>query len=349
MRALVFHGPWNLAVEDRPDPTPGDGEVLVRVLMTGICGSDLHGFTGENGRRHPGQVMGHETVGTVVVDRSGEHRVGRLVTVNPVFGCNRCAECAAGEPQRCAERRVLGVDPSLSSAFAELMAVPAGSVVPLAEDAPVEVGALVEPLTVGFHAAHRGAVSEDDSVLVIGGGPIGQAAALASARLGGRAVVVSEPAPERRALCEALGFPTLDPHGAPEEVATQVADVLGGRPSVVLDAVGTSSTLATALGSSALGARIVLVGMGSPVVELPAYAISTEERTVVGSFCYNNREFEETAEWAVQEAGRLEALVDARVTLGDAPAAFADLARGGLRASKVMVRLDENGAREPAA
>ncbi len=66
MRALVFRGAWDIGVEDRPDPRPGADEVLIRITATGICGSDIHGFTGENGRRHPGQVMGHETVGRVV-------------------------------------------------------------------------------------------------------------------------------------------------------------------------------------------------------------------------------------------------------------------------------------------
>ncbi|HEX6514343.1 MAG TPA: alcohol dehydrogenase catalytic domain-containing protein [Nocardioidaceae bacterium] len=341
MKALVFHDPWNLTVEERPDPTPGDGQVLLRVLKTGICGSDLHGFTGENGRRHPGQVMGHETVATVVWDPSQQHPPGSLVTVNPVFGCTRCAACAAGEPQRCAKRRVLGVDPALSSAFAELMTVPAESVVGLPDDVPVDVGALIEPLSVGFHAARRGAVSATDTVLVIGGGPIGQAAALAAERLGGRQIAVSEPDAARRALCELLGFPALAPRGAAEDVAADVRAVLGDLPSVVIDAVGTSATLSTACAVSSMGARIVLVGMGTPAVELSAYAVSTEERSVLGSFCYSSRDFADTAAWAVAEARRLGALVDARVSLEEAPAAFADLAAGRLRASKVMVTVTE--------
>lgn len=344
MRALVFHGPWELAVEDRPDPEPADGEVLVRVLMTGICGSDLHGFTGENGRRHPGQVMGHETVGTVLRDPSGRHPVGGLVTVNPVLGCDDCLACRSGEPQRCPRRRVLGVDPALSAAFAELMVVPGWSLVPLPADIPLEIGALVEPLSVGFHAAQRGAVSGDDHVLVIGGGPIGQAAALAAERLGSRAVVVSEPEPTRRALCEKLGMPTLQPGAEPADVAAAARAALGEVPDVVLDAVGTSATLAAACAASSPGARIVLVGMNSPQVQLPAYAISTEERTLLGSFCYSASDFSTTAEWAVDQAERLAALVEARVGLADAPRTFTELATGGLRASKVMVTFADGTA-----
>jgi threonine dehydrogenase-like Zn-dependent dehydrogenase len=100
MRALVYHGPNDIGVEERPDPQPGAGEVLLRITATGICGSDLHGYTGENKRRHPGQVMGHETVGRIVAvgaDAAGDGREpGRVATVNPVIGCGECAQCAAG-------------------------------------------------------------------------------------------------------------------------------------------------------------------------------------------------------------------------------------------------------------
>jgi len=87
MRALVLRDFYDIAVEERPEPQPRPGEVVVAVIATGICGSDFHGYSGENGRRHPGQVMGHETVGRIDELGSGvaELAVGQLVTVNPVM------------------------------------------------------------------------------------------------------------------------------------------------------------------------------------------------------------------------------------------------------------------------
>src|SRR4051812_7347525 len=108
MRALVYRGPGEIGVEDRPDPQPGPDEVLLEITATGICGSDLHGYTGENKRRHPGQVMGHETVGRIAAIGSNVSdeslRLGRVATVNPVIGCGECAQCAAGSEQLCARR-----------------------------------------------------------------------------------------------------------------------------------------------------------------------------------------------------------------------------------------------------
>jgi threonine dehydrogenase-like Zn-dependent dehydrogenase len=333
MRALVFRGPGDIRVEEVADPEPAGDEVLLLVTATGICGSDLHGYTGETGRRHPGQIMGHETVGRIVAVGSAVPAESGLVagvtaTVNPVIGCGGCPQCAAGTEQRCARRRVIGVDPALRAAFAELLAVPAGNVVALPDGVPEEYGALVEPLSVGYHAAVRGEVTPDDRVLVIGGGPIGQACALAARRLGANHVVVSELSVRRRALVSALGFPVLDP-AAGENLAEPA--------TVVIDAVGASGSLAASFAASALGARVVLVGMNAPNVALDAYAVSTYERSVVGSFCYPSKEFRDTAAWVATRPPGLEHLIDGRTSLTDAPDAFAGLATGALAASKVLV------------
>lgn len=339
VKVLVYHGPNRLTVEDRPDPSAGPGEVLVDVIATGICGSDLHGYTGENGRRVPGQVMGHETVGRIAAIGAGSTaglRIGDLVTIDPVLGCGTCASCLDPGDTLCPNRRVIGVDPLIVAAFAEQIAVPSGNVVVLPADMPVDLGALVEPLAVGYRAASRGGVGPNSAVLVIGGGPIGQAAALAARRLGGD-VVVSEISEARAALVMRLGFPVVNP--AEQDLATAVESTLRRRPDVVIDAVALSVTLSQALEVSSIGATIVIVGMGSPRVDLDAYRISTEERTVVGSFCYTAAQFRSTAEWVAANSAALEPLIDGSVSLIGAPRAFADLADGTSDASKILVRI----------
>ncbi|MDG4791731.1 alcohol dehydrogenase catalytic domain-containing protein [Micromonospora sp. WMMD1102] len=327
-------------MQERSDPVPGPHDVLLRITATGICGSDLHGYTGENGRRHPGQVMGHETVGRVVALGSSVPAdlglvPGVVATVNPVIGCGSCAECVAGTHQRCARRQVIGVDPVLPSAFAELMVAPAGNVVSLPDSLPEEFGALVEPLAVGYHAAVRGEVTPADRVLVIGGGPIGQACALAARRLGAHCVVVTDFNPSRRRLVGRLGFAAVDTTvGDPSERAIVL---LGGPATVVLDAVGTTASIEAAFAASSLGARIVLVGMNAPQLSVSGYALSTYERTVIGSFCYTAAEFRETAEWVAAGPAGLVHLIERRVSLAEAPRAFAELATGDLDASKVLV------------
>lgn len=337
MRALVLHGPWRIAVEERPDPVPGEGELLLDVVATGICGSDIHGYTGENGRRHPGQVMGHETAGRVAALGPGVAGPppGTPVTVEPVLACGTCPACRSGADHRCPDRRIIGVDPSISAAFADRMVVPAANVVPLPESMPIEHGALVEPLAVGFHAALRGECRGGESVLVVGGGPIGQACALAARRTGVTDLVVSEPDAHRRALLTDIGVAVIDPAAVP--VAEAVRERFGASASVVLDAVGSSRSLADALDACAGAGRVVLVGMHEPVISVPAYAVSVEERSIVGGYCYREAEFRATAAWAATVPDALDRLIEGRVGWQGAPDAFRGLADGSWSAGKVLV------------
>jgi threonine dehydrogenase-like Zn-dependent dehydrogenase len=346
MRALVLSDFWKLTVDEVPEPEPGPGDVLIEVLATGICGSDIHGYTGENGRRIRGQVMGHETVGRVLAvgaEAGDGLAVGDAVTVNPVLWCGRCRQCGAGREQACPDKQVVGVTPTLTSAFAERMAVPARNAVRLPDGMPVEHGALVEPLAVGYHALVRGGCGAGDAVLVLGGGPIGQACVLAAQRMGAEQVVVSEPAAQRRELNARLGAATIDPTGT-EDVPAAVRTALDGDPTLVVDAVGSARTLATAFASAPIGATVVLVGMGAPTLELAAYEVSTKERSVVGSFCYSAAEFRDTAQWAATVPDALATLVEGRADLEGGPGAFEALARGTDPASKVLV-FPNGGAR----
>jgi threonine dehydrogenase-like Zn-dependent dehydrogenase len=342
MRVLELKDFRQLVVADREEPAVGSGEVLIDVVATGICGSDIHGYTGENGRRVPGQVMGHETVGRIAALGPGTDRfgfeVGQPVTFNPLISCNECDACTAGQQQHCPERTVIGVNPAIVSAFAEQVAVPADNVVVLSAETPIVYGALIEPLAVAFHAVRRARIGAGQKVLVIGGGPIGQSVVLAALQEGATHVVVSEMDAARRALCERLGATALDPTTAPLD--EQVRAVFGTLADTTVDAVGIKPTLAGALDATKFGGVVSLVGMGSPELAFNAYRVSTEEREIVGSFCYNNRDFRDAAAWVDQGSPVLAELISHEVAMEDADAAFAGLAAADGTAGKVLVRID---------
>jgi threonine dehydrogenase-like Zn-dependent dehydrogenase len=207
--------------------------------------------------------------------------------------------------------------------------------VPLPEGMPEELGALVEPMAVGYHAVRRGQPVAEDRLLVIGGGPIGQACLLAARRLEIQALALSDVSASRRELCARLGAAVIDPTGG--NFVGAVAAQLGGPATLVMDAVGISQTVADALAASGLGSRIVLVGMGSPQLELAAYALSTAERSLIGSFTYSAAEFIDTANYVGTVPEGIQALIDGRVGWEGAPQSFDDLARGRSAASKILV------------
>lgn len=349
MRALVLEKFHRMQVVDLPDPRPGPGEVLLRIAATGICGSDLHGYTGENGRRSPGQVMGHESAGTIAALGEGvdgaRFPLGAPATFNPVVVPAAQQEEYAGREQHCPDKTVIGVAADVRAAFADLLAVPARNVHLLDGSLPLALGALVEPLAVSVHAVRRGLRLGEAPrrVLVLGGGPIGQSIVLALRMEGVEQIVLSEPDPGRRALCAGLGAQVLDP--AEGAVAQQAEAALGGPADLALDAVGITPTLADALAATRPGGTVVLVGMGAQRLDVAAFEVSTQERTVTGSFTYSAQEFADAAAWIGDHADLAATLVSRTVPLAQAPETFAALAHGDGTPGKVLVSFTEEEGR----
>jgi 2-desacetyl-2-hydroxyethyl bacteriochlorophyllide A dehydrogenase len=334
MRQLVFHGPGRLSIEEA-DPQPlGPDEVRVAVHSVGVCGSDVHGYAGVNARRVPGMVMGHEAVGTVVevgpvVERL---RVGDTVAVNPIVSCGKCDFCLNGAENVCEQRRIYGCVMDLPGAYAESAVVKEANAVFFHGPAPLEWGALVEPLAVGAHAA--GAIptlASGAEVLVVGGGPIGLGAGVSARRRGAKRVVVSEPMEHRREIAAELGFETLDPSA--EEVPQSAF-------SAALECVGHSATLAQALQAVRPKGLVVFVGLAEETIELPTTPLMVGERRIVGSSAYTRSDFAETASWVAGGEEDLSPFVELRVSLAELPEVFAGYAHGSLQAVKTLLQVE---------
>ena len=243
MRALRFHGARKLSVENVPEPgPPGPGEVLLRPLMCGICGTDLHEYT--DGPivtpldRHPltgaelPQIMGHEFAAIVAATGLGVTHVreGELCTVMPLIYCGRCHECSRGLGHLCRTMACTGLS-SAWGGLADLAIVRASQVVPVAETMTSSQAALIEPAAVAAYGVDRGRLQPGQTVLVTGAGPIGSLAALYALAGGARRVVISEPDPARRGRAAGLGAGlgeviTADPLA--DSVTDLVAELTGG-------------------------------------------------------------------------------------------------------------------------
>jgi threonine dehydrogenase-like Zn-dependent dehydrogenase len=331
MRQLVFHGPWKLAVEEADPPPLAADEVRIAVPSVGVCGSDIHGYAGVNARRQAGMVMGHEAVGTVADVGAAVESIepGRRVVVDPILSCGVCELCLDGHDNLCESRRIYGCVPSLAGAYAETFDVRAANVVPFEGSAPTEWGALVEPLSVGARAVRVGEVGPADEVFVVGGGPIGVAAALAARRCGAARVLVSEPLPHRREVAERLGLETLDPRST---------DAPRSEFPVAIECVGHSETLAAALGSVRPRGRVVFVGLAEETIQLPTTPLMVGERSISGSSAYAAADFRATAEWVASAEDDLAPLIESRVDLDGLPDVFDGYARGTLVAMKTLLQ-----------
>jgi threonine dehydrogenase-like Zn-dependent dehydrogenase len=337
MRQLSYHGNRRLCVEDVAPAELGPGELRVRVHSVGLCTSDVYGYSGLNDRRDavisPGQllVMGHEASGTVdelgpgVVDPA----LGTRVAVNPIYGCGHCARCRSGAENLCDTRTVLGCSVDAPGGYAETMVVPAANVVTLGEGTSFELGALVEPLTVGAHGVRLASLQRSSSVLVIGGGIIGLGAALAARRWTDGEVLVIEPQEQRRRLCAHLGLSAA----APE-------DLVGGQRAfdVALDCVSRPETFARAIAAVGAGGLVVMIGIWEDVIPLPVSAVVWSETRIVGSYGYTQADFADVAAWVDRREVDLETVIERRVGFDGVIEAFEAYAAGSLKAVRTLLQ-----------
>src|SRR5580704_3970925 len=192
---------------DVPEPTPGHGQLLLRVVAASVCGTDVHLYDWNAwaaGRVHPPQIVGHELCGEVVGHGEGvtEPAIGTQVAVESHIVCGECAECRRGDYHVCANTKILGVD--IDGCFAPLVVVPARNAIAIDASISPPVAAAMEPFGNAVHACSYGEM-KDATVAVLGCGPIGCAAVAVARARGARTVIGLDPNPYRRALAEKMG------------------------------------------------------------------------------------------------------------------------------------------------
>jgi len=324
MRAAVVEDA-TLVVRDLPDPELGPGQLTLRVLACGICGSDLK----MAGLMPAGTILGHELVGEVSAaaeDVAAAWPIGTLVAGMPAGGCGACRDCAADDPARCASARLIGVG-SAPGAFAEQVVVTAAEAVALPAGTPPEVGALVEPMAVGLHLVNAAGLATGQRVLVIGAGAVGLAVVLWAGHRGAAEITVSDPSDSRRAGAIELGA-----HHAVDPLAGE----LGGGYDVVFECVGGTGMVAAAIG--ALRPRGVAVIGGVCLEEdsfWPVAAVTADVKVAFASY-YTRSEFAAAAEALTSGELDATALVTGRIGLADLPEMMTTL-RGPTTHRKVLV------------
>lgn len=292
----VLHSARDLRLEQRPIPEPGPGEVLVRVLAVGICGSDLHyWWSGRTARfivESP-LVLGHETAAQVV--RCGPQvttlKPGDRVALEPGVPCRRCPLCRRGKYNVCEAMR-FHATPPVDGSLTRYCVHPQDFCYKLPPHLSAEEGALLEPLAVAVHSCSRAEVGLGAKLLVTGAGPIGQVSVLAAKAMGASHICVTDINEGRLAFARSLGAnSTVCVSGlSPTEAAAAVEAAMGdgGAPTAVLECSGADSSLQTAILAGDKGCIIATVGRGSQEPSLPVPFLVAKEMEVRGIFRYAN-------------------------------------------------------------
>jgi L-iditol 2-dehydrogenase len=332
MLAAVYHGPEDLRLERGPIPAISPGEALLKVVSTGICGTDLRILRGTHRMYTPGTVRipGHEVVGDIVQigDAVRGLEVGERVFVAPNMGCGHCRQCITGNNNLCANYDAIGI--TLDGSFAEYMRIPAaailqGNLIPISKDVNPAAAALIEPFACVLRGQDALHVQPGEVVLIIGAGPIGSMHALLAHLRGASRVIVSELNPKRVAQATSLGADRVV-NPTKEDLAAVVAEETNGAGTdIVIVAAPAPKAQESALELAAIKGRINFFG-GLPkdrsTINFNSNLVHYKELIITGTTACSTDDCRRAA--AITSSGRIDLskVVGARFALSDVLDAF---------------------------
>lgn len=336
-----------LELQETPLPSPRPGEVLIEVLATGVCGTDLHIDKWTSSYHFMTSTLpvtiGHEFSGAVIGKGEGveQPELGQRVTVRPSVTCGRCDACTSGHHDDCVTRRGVGV--GRDGAFASHVCVPARNCVPVPQQLDPAVAALAEPLSVSWEAVRTAGIQPGDRVLVLGPGNIGQGIALFAREAGARDVCVAGHNDEPRLeVLRRLGFDHLldfAKHPMDEALAKACEH---GAFDVVIEATGAGTVIKPALQALKVRGVLVIAGIHANPVPIDLTALVRKHQQIRGSYRAPESAWPEVVAFMKKHEALLKHMVTHAVPLSRAAEGF-ELARNKT-ATKVMVVPDERFA-----
>ena len=337
MKTVVTVASRQMELVEKPEPDIGPDEALIGVEYVGLCGSDLHFFLGDHPYVTYPQVQGHEFSGTILAlgeAYTGPLHVGERVAVEPLVSCGECYPCRIGRPNCCTHLAVLGAH--RPGALTEKIVVQTNSLYPVGDLDP-ELAALVEPLSIGLQAVKRGAITAEDTVVVFGAGPIGQAVLIGSTDRGARVLVIDK-LDSRLELAQKLGAERVV-NTDKERVADVIAAWTHGEgPAVVFDATGVPAVIRQAIDSVASAGRVVIIGLSNQEVSIPVIEFTRKELTILGSR-NNARIFGEAVALVQRNRARVRMLITHRFPLAQTQQALEFALEHPTEAEKVIIHV----------
>jgi 2-desacetyl-2-hydroxyethyl bacteriochlorophyllide A dehydrogenase len=321
MKAIAILGEQNIALIEREKPEIKKGEVLVKIKYVGFCGSDLNTYLGRNPMVKLPVVPGHEIGAEVAAVSEGvpeSIKPGMACTVNPYTSCGHCPSCRNGRPNACQFNQTFGVQ--RDGAMAEYIAVPWEKVIVDNGISPRNF-ALVEPMSVGFHAVSRAKVIDLDIVMVIGCGMIG-VGAIVRASLRGARVIAVDVDDEKLELAKTLGA-TNTINSRTEDVHARLQEITNGNgPDVVIEAVGSPITYQTAINEVAFTGRVICIGYAKTDISFTTKYFVMKELDIRGSRNAMPEDFRAVIEYMKRGGTVMEKLISGIYAPEEAPEAM---------------------------
>lgn len=338
MKAIQITSPKNVRMVEIPPPTAGKGEVLLKINYVGFCGSDMSTFLGKNALAAYPRVPGHEISAVIVAAGEEVPEVfipGQAVTVVPYTSCGKCSSCRNGRFNACRYNQTLGVQ--REGAMQEFMVAPWQKIIPV-ENLSAKELAMVEPLTVGFHAVDRGRVTGEDTVLVFGCGMIGSGAIIGAVTRGATVIAVDVD-DQKLQLAQKIGAKycinskTTNLH----EALVDITD--GHGPDVLIEAAGNPFTYLAAIEEAAFTARIICIGYTANEVSFATRLWVQKELDILGSRNATPADFDAVIGYLKRGKFPLDEMITRIIRPEEAVEAFTEWAANPGQVMKILVGL----------
>lgn len=296
MKAIQVVNPLDIKVTEVDKPViKDDQEVIVKVKAAGICGSDMHIYHGTSPVATYPRIIGHEVVG--IIEEIGKDvskvKIGDHVIIDPVINCGECYACRVGRQNVCNSLKVRGVHED--GGYREYMAVPQDSVHVLSKDLSWEEAVMIEPFTIAAQVCSRGEVEKDDTVFIMGAGPVGQSILQVAKKIGAKCII-SDLDDSRLEKAKSLGADITINAGKEDAKDIIMNETNGEGVPVVVDAVCTTKSFEDTFNYVTSAGKIVVLGLNKTPSEIAQMHIMVKELDVRGSRLHNNK-FPEVVEW----------------------------------------------------
>jgi L-iditol 2-dehydrogenase len=296
MKRATMTAPGQIEISEASAPTPGEGQVLLRIQRIGVCGSDIHVFHGKHPYTSYPVVQGHEF--SALVEAVGPGVVGiqpgNKVTAMPQVVCGKCPPCLRGDEHICDVLKVQGFQ--APGCAQQLWVTAAEKIVKLPDSFSFEQGALVEPISVAVHAVARAGKLSGRRAVVLGAGPIGNLVAQA-ARASGAEILITDLSEHRLDIARRCGLPNTS-NPAREDLKEASQRVFGGQGfDLAFECVGVEATLTAATENLAKGGTLVVVGVFGDKPRMDLGLVQDRELRIVGTLMYQRPDYEQAVDW----------------------------------------------------
>ncbi len=336
MKSITIQQPGTLVIEERPPLKPQPGEVRIRVVSAGICGSDVHIYRGHNPFAKYPRVIGHEFFGQI--DATGEgvdaSRIGERVVGDPVVSCGHCYPCSVGRPNVCTELQVIGVH--RDGGFSEYVTLPAQNAYVVPDSIPDNEATMIEPFTIAANICTQMNPGPLDTALIYGAGPMGLTTIqVLRGVYGVKEILVVDRIDERLAMAKVNGADRVI-NNTNLDLKAEL-ETLGIRPTLIIDAACHPSILPEAISLASPAARIGIMGFSSDPCVLNQQSITSKELTIYSSRL-NSKRFPQVISWMKEQKIAPEKLITHQFTYTQVSEAMEIFEKDQKRCCKVLLK-----------